>query len=220
MNPECRICYDGIDTEDASNRLFRPCLCRGTQTYIHENCLKSLRYSQVNRQSMFQCPTCKYKYRYCRIWFADIIINHYFISLLTILITLTMIAAIAGITNTFLIVFFKTTLNKRIFHRIVRITGYPIAIICIVIEGLFLIMSILAVLSGGSPGIDFMRGSANVNLTLSRDNIYENKDFLILGYIFYIFILVISEIMIYEYIEKYMKSIMSRMGERILEVED
>lgn len=52
------------DSEDGG-RLLRPCLCKGSQKYVHEGCLQAWRYSDAAQgtRNYYQCPTCKYKYR-------------------------------------------------------------------------------------------------------------------------------------------------------------
>jgi len=45
-------------------RLIRPCLCKGSQKYVHEGCLAAWRLQDpLNKRNYWQCPTCKYSYR-------------------------------------------------------------------------------------------------------------------------------------------------------------
>lgn len=45
-------------------RLIRPCLCKGSQKYVHEGCLAAWRLQDpTNKRNYWQCPTCKYSYR-------------------------------------------------------------------------------------------------------------------------------------------------------------
>ncbi|KII93894.1 hypothetical protein PLICRDRAFT_36113 [Plicaturopsis crispa FD-325 SS-3] len=60
---QCRICLDGPDPD--SGRLIRPCLCRGSMTYVHVQCLQKWRTSS-GTSNHFECPVCKYRYRYAR----------------------------------------------------------------------------------------------------------------------------------------------------------
>ncbi|KIM75411.1 hypothetical protein PILCRDRAFT_827334 [Piloderma croceum F 1598] len=57
---QCRICLDGPDT--TLGRLIRPCLCKGSMTYVHVGCLKRWRDSSASK-NFFACPVCHYKYR-------------------------------------------------------------------------------------------------------------------------------------------------------------
>ncbi|ORY56114.1 uncharacterized protein BCR38DRAFT_295975, partial [Pseudomassariella vexata] len=43
--------------------LINPCLCKGSAKWIHENCLQQTRYSGLNPDHMYRCPTCKYEYK-------------------------------------------------------------------------------------------------------------------------------------------------------------
>lgn len=50
------------DSEDGG-RLIRPCLCKGTQKYVHEACLAAWRMQNpLEKRNYWQCPTCKYSY--------------------------------------------------------------------------------------------------------------------------------------------------------------
>ncbi|GAM85156.1 hypothetical protein ANO11243_031600 [Dothideomycetidae sp. 11243] len=52
-------------------RLIRPCLCKGSQKYVHEGCLTAWRLQDPNRKrNYWECPTCKYNYRLTRMTWA------------------------------------------------------------------------------------------------------------------------------------------------------
>lgn len=52
-------------------RLFRPCLCKGTQEYVHEECLAAWRHTNPdNDTNYWQCPTCQYRYNITRMSWA------------------------------------------------------------------------------------------------------------------------------------------------------
>lgn len=58
----CRICFDHEETEN--NKLITPCRCKGTQKYIHHNCL--MEWININRHNPEKrdfCDICKYKFR-------------------------------------------------------------------------------------------------------------------------------------------------------------
>jgi len=82
----CRICFDTVlptfhpPSDDVpglfqspptvtyespeDGRLIRPCLCKGSQKYVHENCLTQWRLQNpLEKRNYWQCPTCNYKYR-------------------------------------------------------------------------------------------------------------------------------------------------------------
>ena len=59
--PCCRICFDS--TETPGDPLFRPCLCKGTQQWVHMSCLDGWRRASVNPSSFYACDTCKFTYK-------------------------------------------------------------------------------------------------------------------------------------------------------------
>jgi hypothetical protein len=86
----CRICFDTVlptyhpPTEDLpgifqsaphvtyeseDGRLIRPCKCKGSSKYVHENCLQAWRHADASygRRNYYQCPTCLFKYNLSRI---------------------------------------------------------------------------------------------------------------------------------------------------------
>ncbi len=77
----CRVCFESHDADE--DRLFRPCLCDGTQAYIHESCLAAWRESASNPSSYYECPTCRYRYQLRRIGIYHLITHHVLLALLT-----------------------------------------------------------------------------------------------------------------------------------------
>tara|TARA_B100001142_G_scaffold240336_2_gene239154 strand:+ start:1354 stop:2388 length:1035 start_codon:yes stop_codon:yes gene_type:complete len=56
----CRICYEG---EKHNNELIHPCLCKGTQKYIHIKCIQEWRHVNLNNpEKRDYCEICKYHY--------------------------------------------------------------------------------------------------------------------------------------------------------------
>ena len=56
----CRICLEQDDDEYIS-----PCLCKGTQKYIHRKCLDEWRNININNpEKRNSCEICKYKFRF------------------------------------------------------------------------------------------------------------------------------------------------------------
>lgn len=72
----CRICFEteapstdphtdrvGYGTPDnESGRLLHPCKCTGSQKYVHELCLSSLRNRDPLQHTYSKCPTCGHHY--------------------------------------------------------------------------------------------------------------------------------------------------------------
>ncbi|TFK94437.1 zf-C3HC4-domain-containing protein [Polyporus arcularius HHB13444] len=61
---QCRICLDGEDPE--LGRLIRPCLCKGSISYVHVKCLQRWRNTSASRSAFYACPQCGYHYHFAR----------------------------------------------------------------------------------------------------------------------------------------------------------
>ena len=58
----CRICFE---EETPTNKLIRPCKCKGTQRYIHYDCLMTwIQLNITNPEKRDYCDVCKYKFKY------------------------------------------------------------------------------------------------------------------------------------------------------------
>ena len=55
----CRICFDGADAET----LIAPCMCAGTQLWVHRACLDEWRAQERVPRAFTHCPTCRFEYR-------------------------------------------------------------------------------------------------------------------------------------------------------------
>ena len=55
---DCRICLE----EDNIKNMISPCLCRGSNKYVHKECLNQWRRLSDNQEQINQCPTCKFEY--------------------------------------------------------------------------------------------------------------------------------------------------------------
>ena len=54
---ECRICYE--NENENKNKLIYPCACKGTQKYVHAECLEKWRRKKRNKIEYLQCQECK-----------------------------------------------------------------------------------------------------------------------------------------------------------------
>jgi hypothetical protein len=54
----CRICLDGSNQSD----MIQPCLCKGSQQYIHRECLDQWRSTNHSPDSFTTCGTCLFQY--------------------------------------------------------------------------------------------------------------------------------------------------------------
>ena len=59
----CRVCR----CDDADEPLFSPCLCRGSISYVHQDCL--LQWLQVSGKKA--CELCAYPYRFSPLYSSD-----------------------------------------------------------------------------------------------------------------------------------------------------
>lgn len=61
--------YPNVVYEDEGGRLIRPCLCKGSSKYVHDQCLQAWRHADPSygRRNYWQCPTCGFKYRLARL---------------------------------------------------------------------------------------------------------------------------------------------------------
>ncbi|CAF0878804.1 unnamed protein product [Adineta steineri] len=55
---QCRIC---LDNDNPSN-LISPCLCSGSQAYVHRKCLNDWRSKNANGQAFKYCNICQFNY--------------------------------------------------------------------------------------------------------------------------------------------------------------
>ncbi|KAL1841680.1 hypothetical protein VTJ49DRAFT_6719 [Mycothermus thermophilus] len=59
---KARVRYVSDDPE--LGRLISPCLCKGSQKYVHEGCLQAWRTSApLSDRNFWRCPTCQFEYR-------------------------------------------------------------------------------------------------------------------------------------------------------------
>ncbi|KAH9858083.1 zf-C3HC4-domain-containing protein [Lenzites betulinus] len=61
---QCRICLDGEAPE--LGRLIRPCLCKGSISYVHVKCLQRWRNTSASGSAFYACPQCGYHYHFAR----------------------------------------------------------------------------------------------------------------------------------------------------------
>jgi hypothetical protein len=102
----CRLCHDDVvPTVTVSNpslpapfrsttityisedggKLIKPCKCKGTQRYIHEDCLAELRAKSPQKNAYLKCDLCGFQYNTKRLLIHDILLSWMARMLLTIL---------------------------------------------------------------------------------------------------------------------------------------
>ncbi|KAF2089775.1 hypothetical protein K490DRAFT_5556, partial [Saccharata proteae CBS 121410] len=64
-----------VTYDSEEGRLIRPCKCKGSSRYVHENCLQAWRHADpgYGRRNYWQCPTCGFRYRLERMNWGRII---------------------------------------------------------------------------------------------------------------------------------------------------
>ncbi|ORY28832.1 hypothetical protein BCR39DRAFT_559395 [Naematelia encephala] len=61
--PQCRICFGGVEEEEMLGRLISPCLCSGSMRYVHVQCINAWRGTGTNAKAFMECPQCHHHYR-------------------------------------------------------------------------------------------------------------------------------------------------------------
>lgn len=62
-----------VSYESESGKLIRPCKCKGSARYVHEQCLQEWRHSDrtyTSKRHYFECPTCHFSYSLERLTWA------------------------------------------------------------------------------------------------------------------------------------------------------
>jgi hypothetical protein len=66
MRPAPRVTYESPPGD--GGRMLRPCKCKGSQKYVHEECLGAWRRQDpLQKRNYWECPTCRYRYRLQRL---------------------------------------------------------------------------------------------------------------------------------------------------------
>ncbi|KAI8067550.1 hypothetical protein BC940DRAFT_301003 [Gongronella butleri] len=118
---QCRICGDGEyesvssqdDDEEArvgyaqasplpryplnrhQQRLIRPCLCKGSMSYVHRGCLNQWRRLSPRSSSYVACDICGYRYNVYRPVYASIVTNIHFLRITTLFLVFASVIALA-----------------------------------------------------------------------------------------------------------------------------
>lgn len=64
-----------VSYDSEGGRLLRPCKCRGSSKYVHEQCLQEWRHADpaYGKRNYWNCPTCGFRYRLGRMSWANYI---------------------------------------------------------------------------------------------------------------------------------------------------
>jgi len=111
---QCRICLDGVDAEGELGRLIRPCLCKGSISYVHVRCLQRWRNTSPTKSAFFACPQCKYQYRFARTRIVGLATNPVIIGGLSGII-FTMIVMVASYLTTYFMGAFEEPSSRHYY---------------------------------------------------------------------------------------------------------
>ncbi|KAJ7357288.1 hypothetical protein DFH08DRAFT_851555 [Mycena albidolilacea] len=101
---QCRICLAGVEEVPELGRLIKPCLCKGSISFVHVACLQ--RWRNASQSAFFSCPQCHYKYRFARTRILGIATNPVVVgSISTILFT--MLVLLSSFITTFFMSWFE-----------------------------------------------------------------------------------------------------------------
>ncbi|KAF7347896.1 RING-CH-type domain-containing protein [Mycena venus] len=103
---QCRICLCGTEEEAALGRLIKPCLCKGSISFVHLKCLQRWRNSSASQSAFFSCPQCHYKYRFARTRIVGIATNPAVVGALSAIL-FTMLVLLSSFITTFFMSWFE-----------------------------------------------------------------------------------------------------------------
>lgn len=186
---QCRICYGEDDPDD----LICPCLCKGSQKYVHTECLNSWR--QQSELSYYQCPTCQYKYRIQRVQWAKWIMNKYTLIACTVL-TIALVVLIVTLFFQWLLYLLGSSLVTNAWQISRQITTY-------------------AFLAVGFAALLFLE----VDRNQFRFNIFDLVYYQNTMYMMSIAGMVSLFTFTYRYVQSYAMLLLNQLGERILSVD-
>lgn len=76
-----------ISEDPELGRLISPCLCKGSQKYVHEGCLQAWRQaSPLSDRNFWRCPTCQFEYRLSRLRYGRWLTSKWLRAGLTVLV--------------------------------------------------------------------------------------------------------------------------------------
>ena len=95
MRPSSEPTYISGDPE--LGRLMSPCLCKGSQKYVHEGCLEAWRHASAGHsaRNLWKCPTCGFQYRMSRLSIGRIL-GHWFTNVSLTIVAVLFIMFILG----------------------------------------------------------------------------------------------------------------------------
>ncbi len=201
---ECRICLDRQDI--LKGQLFRPCLCRGTQAYIHEKCLRQMRSSAY--QFSYKCPTCHFHYQFSRVSLARIITNPVVISIISgILIFCTVLVVALCIRQLALL-----CLGIRLTHKFWALSSKLVWWSVLVIGAVTMLVVLLNAADGNVP--NFQIPDLHHRYFQIESPVFDKMGytFSLSGFAFFIY-------SVFTTVHKFVHSQAANLGHRVLDVQ-
>lgn len=102
-------------SEEPTKKLIRPCLCSGSASYVHVDCLNTWRATSTS--AYFTCQVCKYDYQTQRTLLAELTTREEFVVFVAVVMILTT-AVLCGVLTSLLQESFKVspTVAERIYN--------------------------------------------------------------------------------------------------------
>ncbi|KAJ6509460.1 hypothetical protein C8R47DRAFT_1098797 [Mycena vitilis] len=103
---QCRICLAGEEEAAVLGRLIKPCLCKGSISFVHVKCLQRWRNTAASQSAFFSCPQCHYKYRFARTRIVGVATNPVVVGAITS-IFFTILVLLSSFITTFFMSWFE-----------------------------------------------------------------------------------------------------------------
>jgi len=113
--PTCRICTLTSSEAGEHLRMIKPCMCTGSSSNVHVECLQRWRSTSLN--AYYKCQVCLYEYRVQRTWLANVLMSDNSIASLTSIMLVLMVLT----SGSLLSALFSRLLNFDLALKIYRI---------------------------------------------------------------------------------------------------
>ncbi|KAJ6575032.1 hypothetical protein B0H19DRAFT_1126877 [Mycena capillaripes] len=113
---QCRICLAGSEEVAALGRLIKPCLCKGSISFVHIKCLQRWRNTAVSQTAFFSCPQCHYQYRFARTRIVGIATNPVVVGAISSIL-FTILVLLSSFVTTFFMSWFEEPSEESDYYR-------------------------------------------------------------------------------------------------------
>ncbi|KDQ63475.1 hypothetical protein JAAARDRAFT_119066 [Jaapia argillacea MUCL 33604] len=122
LEKQCRICLDGPDP--VMGRLIRPCLCKGSISYVHIKCLQ--RWRNSFETAFFACPQCHYRYHFGRTRVMGIATNAVVVGAVSSILFTILVLCSSFITTYFLSALEESSTDGSYYYSYVSFWPYDV----------------------------------------------------------------------------------------------